>query len=809
EESAGSLYFTRTLELGSSTTEQVVRVLEEPGRLGIPLREPRGGETTDPSVAADGTGWWFQAPMVKRAAPTTPPPTEGGIGAWSFDGSGEAAWRDGSGAARALVPESARVVGEGRSGGGLSFEAGQRVGISRAEDLDFAVRDLTVAAWIRTREDGGIFAKTSPGPEWVPGGTALFVRGGRLTFDVGWVGAVASSRGVTDGEWHHVALAWKAADGLATLYVDGEPDGTGRLKPGKRLEAHVAWLGFVATNFPASPWFRGTMDEVRLYGRTLDATEIAALAGPPPRDATAPAVAILGAPSEARWWVEGESGGARLVIPAHASPLRLQFVLWRAPETDMARHAAAIRGLPAPRALSPLTRPGPSRWAQVLETRGRLGDDAGPYAIDELVAPDTNPWQAWLRFSGIDLFRDGKRAAVSTWNGDVWIVSGVDDPSKRLTWKRIAAGLYQPLGLRVVDDEIFVLGRDQITRLQDRDGDGETDFYENFNNDARVGEHFHEFANDLKLGPDGDFYYVKCARHALPAAHSQHGSLIRVSRDGRTSEVVARGFRAVNGLGVGPRGELTTVDNQGHWMPANRINWVKPGGWYGNQWAWNPDQRTTYDEPLCWVHNFVDRSGGTHLWVPDERWGLAKDDLVTLSYGMGQAFLVLRDDVGGTMQGALTRLPMEFETGVMRGVFHPGNGHLYACGLYGWAGNRTKAGGLYRIRKTDKPLLVPNRLHVAGDGLVLGFTEPLDRTAATDPGNYDLKAWNYRWSAQYGSPDLRLDGSEGRDTWRVESATVSADGRTVFLAVPQIRPVMQIHLGFKLRGKNGVSVENF
>ena len=66
---------------------------------------------------------------------------------------------------------------------------------------------------------------------------------------------------------------------------------------------------------------------------------------------------------------------------------------------------------------------------------------------------------------------------------------------------------------------------------------------------------------------------------------------MKVSQDGAKLEVVARGFRANNGLGVGPRGELTSIDNQGHWMPGNRINWIKPGGWYGYQWAWNPEGR--------------------------------------------------------------------------------------------------------------------------------------------------------------------------------------------------------------------------
>ncbi|MCZ7637996.1 MAG: hypothetical protein M5U12_19315 [Verrucomicrobia bacterium] len=386
---------------------------------------------------------------------------------------------------------------------------------------------------------------------------------------------------------------------------------------------------------------------------------------------------------------------------------------------------------------------------------------------------------------------------------------GVAGDLDKLTWQRVATGLFQPLGLKIVRDQIYVLGRDQITRLHDLNGDGEADWYENFNNDCMVSEHFHEFATDLLADRDGNFYYVKCARHALPALHPHHGTLLKLPPDGSRLEVVARGFRAVNGLGVGPNGELTCVDNQGHWMPGNRLNWVEPGGWYGNQWAWNPDRRTTYDEPLAWMHNFVDRSGGSHRWVPDDRWGPLAGQLITISYGMGHLFLVLTETVDGVRQGGVTRFPLEFETGVMRGVFHPGNGQLYVAGLYGWAGNKTRPGGVYRVRATGQPLHLPNALAVAKDGLILGFTDPLDPASATDPGNYDVTCWNYLWTANYGSPDLKRDGHEGRDRLRVQSATLAVDRRSVFLELPGLTPVMQMHVVFRLRAADGTPFENF
>lgn len=520
------------------------------------------------------------------------------------------------------------------------------------------------------------------------------------------------------------------------------------------------------------------------------------------------AVGLRGGPPGAAWSMT-DQGDLRLDLPAGPAT-RLKMMIWRGRPEELPEFENLVRQSVAPEDLEPLTRGGPRHWRDTLVTRGRRSPEtSGPYAVDELTAPEDNPWRSWMRFGAMDFFADGRAAAVSTWNGDVWIVSGIDETLERLEWQRVATGLFQPLGLKIVDEIIHVLGRDQITRLRDTNGDGETDFYENFNNDGLVSEHFHEFATDLKLGPDGDFYYLKCARHALPALHAHHGTLLRVSRDGSRLEVVARGFRAVNGLGMGPAGEFTTIDNQGHWMPANRLNWVKPGGWYGNQWAWNPEGRDHYDEPLCWMHNAVDRSGGTQLWIPGDGWGPLKGELITISYGMGHLFLVLKETAGDLVQGAVTRLPLDFETGVMRGVFHPVDQQLYLCGLYGWAGNKTRAGGLYRVRHTGRPLNLARELHVARDGLLLGYTDPLDPSTATDPGNFEVKAWNYRWSAQYGSPDFRSDGTEGRDTWRVTSATLSADGRTVFLEIPEIRRTMQWHLEYRLSAADGSPLRNF
>ncbi|MCH8333406.1 c-type cytochrome, partial [Candidatus Sumerlaeota bacterium] len=389
-------------------------------------------------------------------------------------------------------------------------------------------------------------------------------------------------------------------------------------------------------------------------------------------------------------------------------------------------------------------------------------------------------------------------------NGDVWTVAGIGETFEQLSWRRIATGLFQPLGVEIVDDEIYVLGRDQITRLHDLNGDGETDFYENFNNDHMVSEHFHEFAFDLKLGPDGDFYYTKGARHAREALHPQHGTLIRVSRDGSRSEIIARGFRSPNGLGVGSNGEFVISDNQGHWTPANRINWVEPGGFYGNMWSFLPTPPPEgYDPPLTWMPNSVDRSPGTFAWVPDLRWGPLAGRLISISYGMGRIFHVMHERVGGVMQGGVVRLPLDFDTGVMRARFRNRDGQLYVCGLFGWDSNKTQPGGFYRVRYTGGKLYLPEEIHALEDGVVVKFTDPLDAESVADVGNFSVSRWNYRWTENYGSDEYKLDGEPGRDRVEVQRSVLLPDGRSVFLEIPDIQPVMQMRIEARLLAEDG------
>jgi glucose/arabinose dehydrogenase len=517
--------------------------------------------------------------------------------------------------------------------------------------------------------------------------------------------------------------------------------------------------------------------------------------------------------------------GNRLVVnlPPLSAPSKLKVTVWAGERGDQDAGAAALAKVSGPTDLTRLTKGGKSRWEKALVTKGVPADAAKKsnqpqqaYVLDSITPPFQNPYDSWMRIGGFDFFKDG-RAAVCTWSGDVWIVSGIDDKLEKIEWKRYAAGLFQALGLKIVDDKVYVLGRDGITRLHDLDGDGEADFYECFNNDFMVTSNFHEFIFDLHTDPAGNFYFIK-GGPVRPGGSGwdkivpHHGCIFKVAKDGSKLEVIARGFRAPNGMGLGPNGEITAGDNQGTWTPVCPINWIKPGGFYGVPEFAGKDPKTAIrDNPLCWLTynapDVVDNSNGGQVWITGKKFGPLSGQLLHTSYGQSALYLVMKEEVAGEMQGGVVRL-LRFDSGVCRARFVESQNALYLTGLRGWQTNASKDAGFYRVRYTGKPLNLPIDLKVARGKITITFSDPLDTASAASVDSYRIDQWNYRWTSNYGSPQVKTTNAKqsGTEELEIDSVSVGADGKTVTLKIDELKPVMQMRINLTLKAADGTPI---
>jgi hypothetical protein len=381
-------------------------------------------------------------------------------------------------------------------------------------------------------------------------------------------------------------------------------------------------------------------------------------------------------------------------------------------------------------------------------------------------------------------------------------VSGIDQELQKVTWRRYATGLFQPLGLKIVDDRVHVLGRDQITRLHDLNGSGEADFYECFNNGCRIGKHVHEYATGLETDPEGNFYYVK--GHGANNEHA--GTLLKVSPDGSEIEVVATGFRWPNGSGAGPNGELTVADQQGTWVPSSRVDLVRKGGFYGFMNAHHREKPpTSYDGPLCWIPHKVDNSCGGQTWNTSSKWGPFKGHMLHCSYGKCALFLVLQENIGGVDQAGIYQFPFKFQSGGMRARFSPHDGQLYVSGLKGWQTSGAKDGCLQRVRYTGAKVAMPRSLNIHKNGIRIGFTQKVDRELAEDLDSWQIEQWNYQWTKRYGSKEYKVSNPSevGHDKVEISSARLLEGGMEVFLEIRDLAPVMQMKIAFDLETTDG------
>ena len=737
-----------------------------------------------------------------------------------------------------LTPRVSRETQKQTSSGSFSFNAQTHLEIAGADALEMYEDDFTLTATIQTKKDGSIFAKTASSGPWVPNGKALFVRGGRLCYDIGWVGVVQSKRRVADGKRHSVAVQYDADEEKVTLFVDGKASGSAELKANAPVKDQVAFIGYTSENFPRESFrFQGKLNDVRFFDVALDQGEIAGIARNriPEKDLIAHwnpssddkatvrnlagdglnARVIRGRPrtvpkpmgtlvagtagddADFRW--SHVDGHLQLTLPADKKPRK--FVVWVSDVPDSGNLPQLPDTIQQDLDLAKWTRGGPTQWPEQLRTIPQVGSDEVPFAVDVLTRPIDNRWKSRLRMSGVDFFPDGESLVACCCDGDVWIVSDIHNPEV-IQWRRIASGLFHPLGIKIVGERIFVTCRDQIVILNDLNGDGETDFYENFNNDHQVTGHFHEFAMGLagRRGGKPLLRQKRSARARLARSASWH-ACSEVSADGAETRILANGFRAANGVCLNADGSFFVTDQEGHWTPMNRINRVVEGGFYGNMYSYNAPSDSSdsaMDMPLCWPNKPFDRSPSELLWVDSDKWGPLNGSLLNLSYGYGKVYVVPHEEVDGKWQGGMCRLPLpQFPTGVMRARFHD-DGQMYACGMHAWGSDQSaKKGGLYRIRATGVAMHLPVGLSAKKQAVEITFTEPLDRESASDPENYLVETWGLRRNAGYGSK--RYD----EKTLTVAAVELLSDGRTVRLSLPELRPTWCMQIAYGIADAEG------
>lgn len=296
-------------------------------------------------------------------------------------------------------------------------------------------------------------------------------------------------------------------------------------------------------------------------------------------------------------------------------------------------------------------------------------------------------------------------------------------------------------GLCFDGDTLWLTGDNALARLIDHDGDGVAEGPPEIVARLRGGEHG---AHAILIGPDGCLY-VLCGNDAgVKREHAAHaespirdprcGAILRFTRDGRQSQVIAHGFRNPYDMAFSADGDLYTVDSDGErdnhlpWYAATRlfdVGWGLEHGWLAGGWtnSWSRPEhffdnvsrvaemgRGSPTGMVCYQHQAFPARYHGGLFAAD--WTFGRVYFVPLrpcgSTVSGQPELFLQS------RGADGFAPVDL-------AISP-NGELFVA-----IGGRRTRGGVYRVRavEAESPALTTD------DPLaqVLGQADPLSSWA--------------------------------------------------------------------------------
>lgn len=428
------------------------------------------------------------------------------------------------------------------------------------------------------------------------------------------------------------------------------------------------------------------------------------------------------------------------------------------------------------------------------------------YVLEHLPSPEG----AVLEVGGMDFLSDG-RLILSTRRGQVWILENPDceDP-KDARFTLFAEGLWEGMGLNVVDDEIYVLQRGELSLLSDEDGDGVCDTIETVADGWGLSGNYHEFAFGLPQFPDGDFLVTLNVSFFSPkwwhgkAPVPYRGWALKVSKEGKVTPF-ALGLRSPCGTGTDAEGNLFVTDNQGDWVASSPVYHLEEGQFYGHPASleWTEEYRSTgtraADEapapassnrkpPAIWIPYKWSRSTGSLLAdTTGGAFGPFEKQMFIAELTNGMVLRAGMERVQGQLQGWVT--PFYEQVGSVIRMVHSPEGDTLYLGMTnrGWGG-RSPGDGVARIRYTGGTPFAVMDVSLLQTGFEVTFSEPLGGEVTTESVQVAQYDYNYWW--EYGSPPTN------RVSRATKSVSLSEDRRTLSFEVEDLTPAMVASIQF-------------
>ncbi len=169
----------------------------------------------------------------------------------------------------------------GKVGQAFSFD-GDGDYITIPDSASLHPTDLTIDGWFRFNHDNGVQVLVAKNAGVSQGESFIMFKepgnlGAALGGPFGFGTIIRAPLTPTAGTWYHLTYTFNDAADTQTLYIDGELAATGVQTTSMEFDSKPLTLGAEYENNVLSYFFSGSMDEVEIFGRDIDASEVAAL----------------------------------------------------------------------------------------------------------------------------------------------------------------------------------------------------------------------------------------------------------------------------------------------------------------------------------------------------------------------------------------------------------------------------------------------------------------------------------------------------------------------------------------------------
>jgi hypothetical protein len=444
---------------------------------------------------------------------------------------------------------------------------------------------------------------------------------------------------------------------------------------------------------------------------------------------------------------------------------------------------------------------------------------------------------------GIDLLPNGD-GVICVWGGsqktlgEVWILPALATGTPG-TPVRIAQALREPLGVKVVGQDFYVMEKPRLLKFT---GSGTTwtksTFWTMPNAWYNDGQ-WHYFSWGLVQKDSALWFTTGMAFNPNDSDFRERGALMKVPLDGSPYAQYSRGMRNTDGIGLGPENEFFINDNQGDWKPANMMYHVptpktppaKQGRFYGYRTTKNNDCGLTTDN-VAQDNCPADPVYPPAVWLPYGSYSNSPTRPILLKSGpyagqmiFGDVFHgdILRtfvEKVNGEWQGAAFTFMTQQKTGgqgvhfgIHQFLYTP-SGSLLVAGIGG--GNACNTGGsdnwswqstcrgLDLLTPTDTAPFDILAIRSVKDGFDIEFSQPA-AAAAGLASNWTLKTSIYTPIHKYGGDLVPEDNNV---SLTVASASLGADGKHVRLKPASLpaKRMYTITAGSAVKSATGASL---